>query len=196
MLIQRDRRRGSDRFDFSDESEQPFDVGPNESNEFSEPIAAAVRSAFSHQKIRPDSSVINVGAGKARAMIALAHFPFRKVDGVEGTDEHAVIGRRNLARALLGFRSELFTCCPTKFEGYDPYDFFFFHVPYSVESLGRVLSNIERSIEGRPRECWLAYCSAEPETADERIKANGVFELSLTCTTRDRRIVTVFHHKA
>ncbi len=196
LLIRRDRIRGTNRFDFSDEGTQNLDLGPNESNGYYDPIASGVDSAFYYRRVESTSSVINIGAGKARAMIALAQFPFGKVDGVEGSPELADIGRRNLARAYIGFRSEIFSCCPTNFEGYDAYNYFYFHVPYSVGSLSLVLSNIESSIERRPRECWLAYCSAEPETADEMILANGLFERSLTCIADGRRVVTVHQHSA
>lgn len=194
LLIRRDRRRGSNRFDFSDENAQNLDFESNQINGYRDPIAYGVRSAFEYYPIEPKSSVINIGAGKARAMIALAHFPFKKVDGVEGSAELADIGRRNLARAYLGFRSEIFTCCPTKFEGYDAYDYFYFHAPFSKETLGRVLSNIERSIERKPRESCMVYCSAEPEMADEMIQANGLFETSVSCTFMGQRVVVVYRH--
>src|SRR5688572_15712537 len=64
-----------------------------------------VNHVLSGLELIPNSSIIDIGCGKGRAMLAMAHFPFKKIAGVEISPELANIARRNLARTFLSKRS-------------------------------------------------------------------------------------------
>ncbi|MFN0279978.1 MAG: hypothetical protein ACKVRN_15485 [Pyrinomonadaceae bacterium] len=142
--------------------------------------------------ILSNSSIIDIGAGKGRAMFAMAPFPFRKIDGVEISPTLTEIARRNLSRAFLSKRSHVFTSCASVFEDYDDYSYFYFYNPFPTEVLRDVMRHIHSSIRNQPRECRLIYNAALSEEVKETICSNGIFSKELEYAPPGKRLITVY----
>jgi SAM-dependent methyltransferase len=120
---------------------------------------------------------IDIGCGKGRTLLLAAEVPFRRVIGVELSDELAGIARRN-AESYRGrdLRS------PIEVVAVDAaaYDFppepslVYMYNPLKRQAMARVVANLERSLESAPRAVLVCY--ANPESR-ELFDDSPAFEL-------------------
>jgi SAM-dependent methyltransferase len=102
---------------------------------------------------------VDYGAGKGRALAAAATHPFRKVIGVEISEELVEIARGNLAR-LKRRRAgyvEIHHADAAMFAVPDDANVFFFFNPFGGATLARVVERIEQSWMAHPRDLFFIY---------------------------------------
>lgn len=181
-------------FDFSAVKTEKLGLDPKRSNACR---GSATDLAYILNKIPllPDSSIIDVGAGKGRAMIAMAPFPFKKIGGVEISAELADTARRNLSRAFLAGRSNVVTSCASVFEDYHDYNYFYFYNPFPTDVLRDVIGHLDASINKYPRECWLIYNAAPSDALTEIICSKEMFKKDFEYTPPGKRVIFVYHHQ-
>ena len=103
---------------------------------------------------------IDLGCGKGRALLMASQFPFKKILGVELSEQLSKTAKHNI-EVYQGFQLckdvEVVTMDFTDFEFPDEPLFVFLYNPASL-SLSRVLAKrLMRSIAQHPREVWILY---------------------------------------
>jgi SAM-dependent methyltransferase len=100
-------------------------------------------------------SVIDVGCGKAGAMITLARY-FGRVDGLELSERLVPIARENLRK--VGLRnSQVFHSDAAEFTDFDQYSHIYLSNPFPCSVMRRVLEHVLESLERHPRELTVIY---------------------------------------
>jgi hypothetical protein len=105
------------------------------------------------------SAFVDFGAGKGRAVIAAATFPFSSVTGVElsaALTETAAENIRRMRRRR-AVSVNMVTIDAAKFEVPPDANVFYFYNPFAGRLLERVVENIHRSFQERPRRLSILY---------------------------------------
>jgi hypothetical protein len=127
---------------------------------------SAFSQSLAHASLR-DFTFIDLGAGKGRALLMAADYPFRKILGVEFMPEWHHAAQANIAR----YASERQQCRQIDVLCADARDFEFPAVPlvvylfnpFSEPTFATVLENLRRSVEHSPRPVYVAYRFTEFE---------------------------------
>jgi tRNA1(Val) A37 N6-methylase TrmN6 len=106
--------------------------------------------------ISPDDSALDIGCGKAGAIITLARYGFKRVDGVELSPQLVNVANRNLERLKIT-NATIFHCDATEFRSLDDYTFLYMFDPFSRSVMKQVLANVRESLERKPRRVTLVY---------------------------------------
>jgi SAM-dependent methyltransferase len=106
--------------------------------------------------ITPADSVLDIGCGKGGAMLTLAQWPFRKVDGIEISPALIQIAQRNLTR-LGRVKGSIRQCDAAGFTDLDEYNFFYMYNPFTEVVMKSVLENLQASVGRRPRPVKVVY---------------------------------------
>jgi Histone methylation protein DOT1 len=137
-----------------------------------------VRRMFRGLEVRPDDVFVDFGSGKGRVVYLVArNYRFKRVVGIELTEELNEIARENLARSRSRLRCrdvELITGDATQVPIPSDMTFAYFFNPFVGETFRTVLDNICRSLDELPRRLTLIYANpVERATVEE----NGRFRL-------------------
>lgn len=116
-----------------------------------------VRANVDHER----TMFIDFGSGKGRAIILAAHYPFRKIVGVEFSPTLDRTARRNVEI----FRDQRVRCPEIELLCQDAATYelpnepllCFFYNPFGPEVLNRVLTNLGESLATNPREVSVLY---------------------------------------
>lgn len=108
---------------------------------------------------------VDYGSGKGRALLMAAHFPFKRIIGVEISHSLHQAAQDNICRFLDGHVgcSHITSICEdaaTFRIPDDPLVIYFFH-PFNEEVLTEVLSNIRRSLRHHFRHMMILYYHSE-----------------------------------
>lgn len=105
-----------------------------------------------------ETSFVDLGCGKGRALLVAAEYPFQHVFGVEIAPELCEVARANveLSPRWKGRVSVLNQDATTVTYPDGPLVIFMFH-PFLAPVLRRVLANLERQLRRSPRPLWLLY---------------------------------------
>ena len=106
--------------------------------------------------ISSDDSILDIGAGKGGAMITLAKWPFRRIDGIELCPNLIRIAEHNLGR-LGRVKGKITQCDAAEFQDLDSYTYFYMYNPFHAPIIKSVLHNINASLARRPRRATLIY---------------------------------------
>jgi hypothetical protein len=106
--------------------------------------------------ISSSDAAIDIGCGKAGAMLTFLKYPFRRVDGVELSPRLARVAERNLKRAGKS-NATIFCSDAASFEELDLYTVIFLFNPFPAVVMQPVLGNIIASARRRPRRITLIY---------------------------------------
>lgn len=153
----------------------------------------AMKAAF-----RPTSQsevFVDYGAGLGRMVVLAATLPFKKVIGIEISEQLAGRARDNVrqCRAKLQCRDiEIFTIDATKFEAPPEVTTIFFYNPFVGSILSDVLRNIRHSYDTRPRRLRI-FCSVPDGGAfDSQIRKVEWLRLEKTIKLGDNSSCLIF----
>lgn len=119
-------------------------------------------------------AILDVGCGKAGAIVVFRDAGFERVDGIELSNKLCTIARENLNKLAMQDKSSIWEVDATKFSEYNNYNVYYFYDPFRGETFNKVINKIERSIQDHPRTVHLVY--ANPWEHKMVIK-NGFFKL-------------------
>ncbi len=110
---------------------------------------------------------VDFGSGKGRVLLMASEYPFRKITGVEFSQELHGIAEQNIRR----YRSATQQCKNLESICMDAMAFpipsgpvvLFFCNPFGPEVLGPVVNNIQRAIEETTREVYVVYAHPRHE---------------------------------
>jgi tRNA1(Val) A37 N6-methylase TrmN6 len=106
--------------------------------------------------ISTSDQMLDLGCGKAGAILTMAKYPFARVDGVEISEMLIEVARRNLSRMNVG-KSVIFHSDAAEFTDIDRYTFFYMYNPFPRIVTESVLENVTRSLERRRRKVTLIF---------------------------------------
>ena len=115
-----------------------------------------------------DRVFLDYGAGMGRVMVLAANYPFRRVLGVEISDELADIARRNLERCRSKLHCKNITVITGDASLYSPdsdTSVFYFNNPFSGKLLDSVLAKVQE-LAAQPRPLFL-ICNLPNSSAFE-----------------------------
>ena len=125
-------------------------------------------------KISHTDVALDVGCGKGGAMITLARYPFKRVEGVDLSRELVAIAEQNFRRLRLK-KCRVHTSDAARFDCLDAYTIIYMYNPFPCPVMKDFIANFEKSLLQSPRHISLLYknpvCHAE-------IIANGIFKLT------------------
>jgi len=114
-----------------------------------------------HVDIRPGQDVfLDIGSGKGRALLMAAQYPFKRIVGIEISEELNVAARRNLARwsgRLACSSIEIHTGDAAQFPIPDDATVLYFYNPFHGPTLRAVFGAIARSQAKAPRPLWVLF---------------------------------------
>jgi SAM-dependent methyltransferase len=146
----------------------------------------AVRTANAHGALRDlpirdfsEYTFIDIGSGKGRVLFVAAEYPFRKVMGVEFSNDLHRDALENIRR----YRHRRQRCSAIESVHADAAEFEFpednlvlyLFNPFGPEVLGRMLRNLERSMERRPRHVFVVMLWPEHSDVVERMECMRVY---------------------
>lgn len=108
--------------------------------------------------------IIDLGSGKGSALIAFKELGFKNVAGVEISERLCSITKDNLQKLKIA-DVEIFNCDILNFDQYTDFDIFYLFNPFPAEVLKIVVSEIEKSLEVKPRKVKIIYMN--PKHHDE-----------------------------
>lgn len=108
-----------------------------------------------------DFTFVDLGSGKGRALLEASEYGFRRIVGVEYSEELHLIAEKNIAR----YRSRSQRCCELRSVCADAAEFSipegallcFLNNPFGAAILARVVENLRRSLELSPRDLYILY---------------------------------------
>jgi len=122
-----------------------------------------LREVFRNCSIDSHDVLLEYGSGKGRAVIwAAAHFPFRRVIGVELNEQLHEEAAANLARwnGRLLCGDTLLACADaTEFEVPDDVTIVYLFNPFTGDTFRKVVARIQESLAREPRSLLLIYCN-------------------------------------
>jgi 16S rRNA A1518/A1519 N6-dimethyltransferase RsmA/KsgA/DIM1 with predicted DNA glycosylase/AP lyase activity len=132
--------------------------------------------------IAASDEMLDLGCGKAGAMLTMASYPFARVGGVEISGLLIDVARKNLNLMRIA-KSELFHSDAAQFTDLDRYNFFYMYNPFPRIVTESVLKNMARSLERRRRKVTLIFYNSVDHdlilASGFRIEAE--FQVETTC---------------
>lgn len=163
-----DARFGTDTSAPTFESDQKTDV------HFYVPTTASIiYEIIASLAIRPDTfTFVDMGSGKGRALLIASEFPFRKIVGIELSQQLHEVAKRNVE--LYKPASQQCTAFDLKCMDALAYDYdntplvLFLFDPFGREILEQVIAKLETSLKASPREAHVVYVYPQFEDVFER----------------------------
>lgn len=176
-----DRRRGTDTSDIV-RLEGLRVIGSNKRYgvRYQASDADAAHVALAALPIRhEDFTFVDIGAGKGRALLVAAEFPFKRVIGVEFAEELCQIARRN---ARLAGHNRIEVVCEDAAAYELPEDplVLYFYNPFLPALMRQVMERVDRSLVAHPRPAYAVLfgdeLAGELEAAEfTRVGTSAVF---------------------
>ena len=107
--------------------------------------------------------LLDIGCGKAGAILAFSAFPFAQVDGVEISERIVQIAKTNL-RKMNVVKSVIYSCDAANFTALDQYTHFYMYNPFPAVVMRCVAANIAASALRRKRRITLIYATPADHT--------------------------------
>lgn len=127
-------------------------------------------------KLPKDGVFVDLGSGKGRALMLASRYGFRKVIGIEFSEELCATARDNLGKFLRKCPSrsqvEVINSDVTRYRMQDDETVFFLLDPFHAPVLTAVMDNLRASLARRPRAIWLIYSVPRESEAIDR---SGIF---------------------
>ena len=154
-----DRRYGVETSEFAHLDQ--FGLAHHERVYYSPANWGTLRRALPAHEVCADDVFVDLGSGKARMVLeAAARFPFRKVIGVELTEELTEVARANLASTRLRVRSDRVDLVQSDVLDYqipDDVTVVFLNNPFRGEIFAAAITNLLASVDRNPRPVKVVY---------------------------------------
>ena len=132
-------------------------------------------------EVTPDEVFLDYGSGKGRVLYQAARqYPFRRVFGVELSEELNTVARANIARSASRLRCpdvEIVTMDATEYRLPDDVSVVYLYNPFRGEVFADVVANVVASLDRRPRQMRVIYRTPLEE---EALLGTGRFRLVRT----------------
>lgn len=113
-----------------------------------------------------ENSLIDVGSGKGRVMVAAAHYGFKNITGVDFAKELCAAAERNINKIKTQFPDTTFNVSCKDILNYainaNDKVFFLFN-PFNKEIMEKFLERIDRSVKEHKRDIYFIYANPQQE---------------------------------
>ena len=119
-----------------------------------------LRHVFKQLRVSSDDVFVDYGSGMGRVLIIAGHEPFKRVIGVEMSEDLNAIARENLDRNRARLpcpNVDVVSADATKWEVPDDLTIAYFYCPFPPRVFEEVLQQLFASLERRPRPLRLVY---------------------------------------
>jgi SAM-dependent methyltransferase len=120
-----------------------------------------LENVFSYlQGINANYHILDLGCGKGRVLAVAPWYGFKKITGIEFSDELCAIARKNITPVQLKFPEKIFNVIHANAADYkieDDTNVFFFFNPFDGIVMLAVVKNILQSLKNNPREVYVVY---------------------------------------
>ncbi len=119
-----------------------------------------LRHVFKQLRVSSDDVFVDYGSGMGRVLIIAGHEPFKRVIGVEMSEDLNAIARENLDRNRARLpcpNVDVVSANATKWEVPDDLTIAYFYCPFPPHVFEEVLQQLFASLERRPRPLRLVY---------------------------------------
>jgi SAM-dependent methyltransferase len=119
-----------------------------------------IQNAFDLLAVAPEDVFADFGAGLGRVLIVAAMFPFRRVTGVEVSEELTERAKQNLSRSRAPRRTEkveLVTADALEWEIPPDLTVAYLYSPFTGEVFDRVVERLLESVDRHPRPLRIVY---------------------------------------
>ncbi len=107
---------------------------------------------------KTESTLLDYGCGKGRAIVSAASYPFKKVIGIEMSEVIRYAESNMQAMAHKRCKNvELLQCDATTYAVPDDVNVIYLFNPFKGSTLEKVFDNIEQSLRSSPREIHILY---------------------------------------
>jgi predicted RNA methylase len=144
-----------------------------ERNEYQPTPWRDLKKVLPRGEVSADDVFLDLGAGMGRVVLLAARYPFKRVIGVELSDELADVARRNVEQARPKLRCrdiEIVTADALTYVIPDDVTVLYLYNPFTGETFQRVLDNVVASLERAPRRLRVVY---RRPTEHDRVMATG-----------------------
>jgi hypothetical protein len=133
-------------------------------------------------KLMTEDVLVDFGSGKGRMVFMVAHYPVKRIVGVEIAAELNAVAQENIRRNLHKLKCrniQLITADVLDFEIPTDMTIAYFYNPFQGEVFKTVITRIRQSLTAHPRRLWLIYQSTQPNEHLEqcewlsRVATNG-----------------------
>jgi SAM-dependent methyltransferase len=144
------------RIDHGGVSLETLGFDPDRSKGYYDSGGPDLQTALRSLEIPPATVALDLGCGKAGAMLTLAAHCAR-VDGVDLSPELVRIAQANLARAGLSAKTRVFCCDAAEFRDLDAYGLIYMFNPFPEKTMRAVAENLSASATRAPRNLIIVY---------------------------------------
>lgn len=119
-----------------------------------------LRHVFKVLPVSREDVFVDYGSGLGRVLVFAAEQPFRRVIGIEMSEDLNEVARENVERNRERFRSsdvEVITADATRWPVPDDLTVAYFYCPFPPQVFGQVLQQLFASLDRRPRTLRLVY---------------------------------------
>lgn len=107
-----------------------------------------LRESLKSLNISNKDSVIDIGCSKGGALLCMNEFPFKKIDGIEISENLTNIAKNNCS--ILGLTNiGIYNCNALNYKNYNKYNIFYFYNSLFPKVLKEVLETILRIAKGK-----------------------------------------------
>ena len=115
-----------------------------------------IKKIFKKMNITNNDMILDIGCGKGLSLYYSAFFSFKRIDGIDFSEELTYIAKRN-AMILRDERIHLYHCDARTFKHYSRYKYFFINNPFSAEIMEEVVLEIIKSYSINKRKIIVLY---------------------------------------
>jgi SAM-dependent methyltransferase len=136
-----------------------------------------LRRALRRRDVGPDDVLLDLGSGKGRVVLAAARYPFKRVIGVELSEELSEVARRNLQAVQPKLRCravELVTADVVDYEIPDDVTLVYLYNPFRGAVFDAAMRKLIASVDRHPRTVRVLYRTPLERA---RLEATGRFRL-------------------
>lgn len=151
----------------------PKEIAENEEkgNKY-QPSTDTLKKVLKKMNITNKDSIIDIGCGKGKALYIMSKFPFKKISGYDLSKELVDLAKNNMKKLDLN-KIDIFVADASTFTNYDKYNYFYIYNSVPEKVFIKMIKNIKKSIEKKPRDCTFIYLNP---VYDEIVKKNNFIE--------------------
>jgi SAM-dependent methyltransferase len=112
------------------------------------------------QSINTNYHILDFGCGKGRVLAVAAWYGFKKITGIEFSEELCTEARKNISPVQVKFPEKIFNVIHANAADYEienDTNVFFFFNPFDATVMLAVVKNILLSLKNHPREIYVVY---------------------------------------
>lgn len=137
--------------------EVPKELGSNfEKGNKYQPSTDKLRKVLKKFNITNNDSIIDIGCGKGKAMFLMSKYKFKKIYGIDLSQELVDIANRNFSILKIN-QCKAIKNDATTFKNYDEFNYFYIFNSFPEKIFIKVIENIQESIKRKPRKCIFIY---------------------------------------